>query len=206
MKTCGGSSTVEQSLFQVEDGGPTPTSPLQLQLKEISKLTAKRFYKRWHYLGDTGFISTINYGAYFDGELVGVISYGCPNATEMKGYFDRFHQKGWWEIKRLAMTDNCPKNSESRFIAISLKLLRKFNNVVGVVTLADSKVGHVGTIYKASGFKYLGLSAPKKDFYINGKIQQRGKVKGIDGEWRDRSQKHKFVLTFNLPPHTKFIN
>lgn len=206
MKTCGGSSTVEQSLFQVENGGPTPTSPLQLHIEEVSKLTAKNFYKKWHYLGTTGFISSVNFGAYYSGELVGVISFGSPNATEMKGYFDRFNQDGWWEIKRLAMTDNCPKNSESRFIAISIKLLRKWRKVVGIVTLADSKVGHTGTIYRASGFKYLGLSAPKKDFYINGKIQQRGKVKGITGEWRERSQKHKFIKTYpikNLDKHER---
>lgn len=114
----------------------------------------------------------------------------------MDGYFDRYTQDGWWEIKRLAMTDDCPKNSESRFIAISIKLLIKSHKVKGIVTLADDGVGHCGTIYKASGFDYLGLSSPKKDFYVDGKIQQRGKTKGVDGEWRDRSIKHKYIKTF----------
>jgi hypothetical protein len=194
---CGDSSLVEQSLFQEEEGGAIPTSPLQLFIKPINKLTAEKFYKKWHYLGNTGFLSSINYGAYFEDQIVGTISYGSPNATEMAGYFDRYNQSGWWEIKRLAMTDDCPKNSESRFIAISIKLLRKDNIVKGIVTLADDGVGHKGTIYKASGFKYIGLSAPKKDFYINGKIQQRGKTKGIEGDWIDRSRKHKFVKIFN---------
>jgi hypothetical protein len=196
-KTCGDGVKVTYPLFQEEEGGAIPTSPLQLFIKEINKLTSKNFYKKWHYLGDSSFISTINYGAYYDDRLVGSISYGSPNATEMKGYFDRNHQDGWWEIKRLAMIDSCPKNSESRFIAISIKILRKTFKVVGIVTLADSGVGHVGTIYQASGFKYLGLSDPKKDFFIDGNIQQRGKVKGVKGEWRDRSRKHKFVKVFN---------
>ena len=186
----------EYPLFQEEAGGAVPTSPLKLKVRTIDKMTTSNFYRKWHYLGKTGFISTINFGAYYDGELVGAISYGSPNATEMKGYFDRFTQKGWWEIKRLAMTDGCPKNSESRFIAISIHLLRKLYQVKGIVTLADDGVGHIGTIYKASGFTYLGLSAPKKDFYVGGKIKQRGKTKGVIGEWRDRSRKHKFVKQF----------
>jgi len=194
--TCGGDAKVAYPLFLEEKGGAVPTSPLQLFVKRISKLTASKFYERWHYLGKSGFISTINYGAYYDGWIVGAISYGAPNATEMKGYFDRHNQEGWWEIKRLAMTDSAPKNCESRFIAVSTRLLRKSAKVIGIVTLADSGVGHVGTIYKASGFTYLGLSAPKKDFYVNGKIQQRGKTKGKKGEWRDRSQKHQFIKQF----------
>ena len=190
---CVGSSIVEQSLFQVEDGGAIPTSTLQLRLKEINKLTASNFYKRWHYLGETDFISTINYGAYYDGWLVGVISYGSPNAKKMRGLYDENTQDGWWEIKRLAMTDDMPKNSESRFIAISTKLLRKSFKVVGMITLADDGVGHTGTIYRASGFEYKGLTAKKSDYVKDGKKVQRGKVSGTGGEWVDRSQKHLFV-------------
>jgi hypothetical protein len=193
---CGDSLKIEQATFQLEGGGVTPTSPLQLLVKVVNRLTARNFYKKWHYLGDTGFVSTINYGAYYEGLIQGVISFGSPNATELNGYFDRYNQEGWWEIKRLAMTDDCIKNSESRFIAIAVKLLRKCFNVIGIVTYADDGVGHRGIIYKASGFKYLGLTDVKKDFWVNGRIKQRGKTKNINGEWRDRSRKHLFIKAF----------
>ena len=185
---------VEQPLFQVEDGGSNPTSPLQLFCRPVNKLTAKNFYKKWHYLGDQGFLSTVNYGAYFDGYIVGVITFAGVSAVEtIKGIFGTSEQKGFWEIKRLAMTDGCPKNSESRFIAVSIRLLRKAYLTKAIITYADTAQGHEGTIYKASGFKYLGLTDEKKDFVVNGKIQQRGKTKGVKGEWVDRSRKHKFV-------------
>jgi hypothetical protein len=71
--------------------------------------------------------------------------------------------------------------------------------VKGIVTYADDGQGHQGTIYKASGFKLLGMTAPKKDFWVNGKIQQRGKTRGINGEYRDRSRKWLFVKDFRLP-------
>jgi hypothetical protein len=197
MIICGDSSKAEQSLFQTIDGGAIPTSPLQLFIKEINKETAKTAYRNWHYLGKKGFISVVSYGAYFDNWLVGAISFHPPSSEEtVKGIFGNTDQVGIWEIGRLAMSDNCPKNSESRFIAISIKLLRRNYTVKAVITYADTSQGHLGTIYKASGFEYMGLTAPKNDFWINGKIQERGKTKGLEGEWKNRPRKHKFIKYF----------
>lgn len=193
---CVDSSTVELPLFQEEDGGSSPTSALQLYFREIGAPTAAKAYRAWHYLGDQGFVSQINFGAYWEGKLEGAITYGPPNATDLAGYWDRHAQGDWWEIKRLVMSPLCPKNSESRFIAITTKLLRKLATVKGIVTYADDGQGHQGTIYKASGFTALGMTAPKKDFWVDGKVQQRGKTKGVDGEWRDRSRKWLFIKDF----------
>ena len=47
-------------------------------------------------------------------------------------------------------------------------------------------------------FQYYGLSAPKKDFYYaDGTKHSRGSVKGSDGEWRDRSRKHRYLMVFD---------
>ena len=194
---CADSTLVVRPLFQEEEGGSIPTSTLQLVFRRIDPAAAMVAYKRWHYLGDTPFISQVNFGAYFEQTFQGAISYGPPNATDLEGYFDRFTQDGWWEIKRLCLSPICPKNSESRFIAITSRLLKRYCLVKGIVTYADDAQGHQGTIYKASGFKALGLTAPKKDFLVDGKIQQRGKTKGIEGEWIHRSRKWLFLKQFD---------
>ena len=187
----------EQLSFQTTDGGSIPTSPLQLFAREVNRATANVFYRRWHYLGDTPFIAAIHYGAYYNGLCQGVISFGSPNAKKLKGYYDEYTQGGWWEIKRLAMRDACPKNSESRFIAVSLRLLRKTFTVKGIVTLADSAQKHTGVIYKASGFKYLGLTAYKTDYQLeNGKLLQRGKPTKYRGNWIPRARKHLYIKVF----------
>lgn len=196
MSLCGDSSTAELPLFQGGDGGAIPTSPHQLLFKPISSKTALIAYKEWHYLKDTIFLSQINFGSYFNGIICGAISYGPPNATELKGYWDRHNQLGWIEIKRLVMSPICPKNSESRFIGYTIKHIRKHNKIKGIVTYADDSQGHRGTIYKATGFIYLGKTDAKKDFWVNDKIQQRGKTIGIKGEWRPRSAKHLFIKDF----------
>ena len=197
-KICGGSLTAEQSLFQVANGGSSPTSPLQLELMEISRSRAEQCYAKWHYLGDTKFISTFDVGVLFGGKLYGAISFGSPNAKIMDGLYTPETQNGWWEIKRLALSDDLPKNSESRVIAIAIKLIRKAREVKGIITYADDGVGHIGTIYKATGFKYMGLTAPKSDFFVRDKPIQRGPVAHLDGEWRTRSRKHLFVKKYDL--------
>jgi hypothetical protein len=193
---CADSLMAELPLFQEEDGGSIPTSALQLQFREIGANTAAKAYAKWHYLGDQCFVSQISFGAYWNRKMEGAISYGPPNATDLAGFWDRNSQGEWWEIKRLVLSPICPKNSESRFIAITIKMLKKIAIVKGVVTYADDSQGHQGIIYKASGFKSLGMTAPKKDFWVDGRCQQRGKTKGINGEWRERSRKWLFIKDF----------
>jgi len=42
------------------------------------------------------------------------------------------------------------------------------------------------------------LTDPKKDFYYaDGTKHSRGKVKGVEGEWRDRSRKHRYLMVYD---------
>jgi hypothetical protein len=42
------------------------------------------------------------------------------------------------------------------------------------------------------------MTAAKNDFWVDGKIKQRGKTTGISGEWRPRTRKWLFVKRFDL--------
>jgi hypothetical protein len=189
MNKCGDSIEVMCPLFPEEDGGSIPTSPLQLRFEVVNVNTAAIAYRQWHYLSDVGFMSQINFGAYFNGILHGAVSYGPLSAPELTGYWDRSRksQFGWYEIKRLAMSPDCPRNSESRFIGKTILLLRKRCVVKGIVTYADTAQGHVGTIYKATGFLNAGLTVARKDF----RGRRNSKIEG-----RHRSQKYLFIKAF----------
>ena len=55
-----------------------------------------------------------------------------------------------------------------------------------------------GIIYRSCNFKYYGLTDSKKDFYFaDGTKHSRGSVKGVDGEWRDRTRKHRYLMVFD---------
>jgi hypothetical protein len=187
---------VKQEAFQFSDGGATPTSTLQLHLKLIRSQLALNIYAQWHYLGSTSFIGSIHFGVWFEGQWLGAISYGPPSAMDFDPYWTRTTQAGWWDIKRLALSPRCPKNSESRIIAISIRLLRGMELVRGIITYADTAQNHEGIIYKAAGFQALGLSDQKCDYVIDGSVQQRGSVKGKNGQWIPRSRKFVFIKYF----------
>lgn len=201
MKSCDDSVVATRSLFQTRDGSSILTSPHQLHIQQITHREASGCYEAWHYLGATEFMSTYNFGVFFGDDLLGCISYGIPNAHSIIGIYNRYTQDGWWEIKRFALSSRCPKNSESRIIAVSIKILRKLEKVKGVLTYADTSVGHTGTIYKASGFTYKGLTAQKTDLFIDGKkVGKKGQYRRAQGtekeSWLKRSRKHLFIKDF----------
>ena len=92
-------------------------------------------------------------------------------------------------------------NITSWFVARCIRELRKQEKVRALLSYADTDY-HNGIIYRALSFDYYGLTDPKKDFYIkqaNGRYlkHSRGKIKGLEGEWRDRTRKHRYLKVFD---------
>lgn len=190
---------VARPSIQKAGGGSIPTSPHQLRIYPIEKHEAKSAYALWHYLGHKGFLASYNYGVFFGAKLVGSISYGIPNAKNIKGLYTQKTQGEFVELTRLALSPDCPKNSESRVIGVTLRMIKK-RGYKGVITYADTAQGHTGVIYRATNFDYRGLTAQKTDLWIDGKPV--GKLKGVKfselkGIWVKRSRKHLFVMIFD---------
>jgi len=73
------------------------------------------------------------------------------------------------ELRRMALLDSCPPNSESFFLGKVHKWLRDNTTVERVISYSDKSVGHRGTIYRASNYKLVGETAPSKHVWWNGK-------------------------------------
>ena len=154
----------EQNLFQSQDGGSIPTSPLQIFLKEIDNSTAKVFCFSWHYSKTCPPCKYI-FGAFYNNFLIGIIAFGQPAMRNQSQCYNAV-----LELRRLCLIDKAPKNSESRFISVALKLLRKKGIKGNIISLADPEHGHTGMIYRAANFKYLGLErgGGSRKIIING--------------------------------------
>lgn len=63
-------------------------------------------------------------------------------------------------LARLWLSEECPKNSESRVLGIVLRHLKRDGRWKLLLSYADPAAGHVGTIYQASGWLYLGQGVP----------------------------------------------
>ena len=69
----------------------------------------------------------------------------------------------------MACLDNAPCNSESYFLGQIIKWITCNTKYDNVLSYSDLTVGHVGTIYKASNFKKVGVTTPTKYIEWNGK-------------------------------------
>lgn len=178
-------------------------------IKLIEKSECKDLLKKYHYLSNIsrGFKSGKNYGLFHNDILCGVCIFtGFPVPELVVGCFglDKSDQDGLYELSRLCLEPEIQKeehNLASWFVARCIRDLRKNNNVRAILSYADTHF-HKGTIYRALNFKYYGLTTPKKDFWIKQedgtfKKLSRGKSKGVEGEWRDRSRKHRFLITYD---------
>ena len=182
-------------------------------IDRVRKSDAADLLLRYHYLKDISksFKSGYNYGLYKKndfsplniGGIQGVCIFtGLPVPEIAKGAFglERHEQQGLFELSRLCIhpdTQQGEYNITSWFVSKAIKRLRKDTEVKAIISYADSD-RHSGTIYRACNFMYCGLSDAKKDFYYaDGTKHSRGKVKGAEGEWKDRSRKHRYVMIFD---------
>lgn len=179
------------------------------KVERVDKNAAAGILLRYHYLKDIskGFKSGYNYGLFYKDKLVGVVIYtGFPVPELVKGMFglERTDQKGMFELSRLCLEPSeqaKEHNLASFFVAKTIKMLREDTDVRCILSYADNNF-HKGTVYRALGFDYYGLTAKKTDFWFEQKDgtfikHSRGKIKGTAGEWRPRSQKHRFVKVYD---------
>lgn len=129
-------------------------------LKVIPSKTANEFVKRYHYSGKVVQNSTLHLGAFLNGKLGGVMQYGNPIdkrkvlplvSTDNKSINAKWNEM--LELNRMAFSPILPRNSESRCISVSIRLIRKHApQVKWILSFADGTQCGDGTIYRASGF------------------------------------------------------
>ena len=132
----------------------------EIIVKVIPSKIANEFVKKHHYSGKVVNNSQLHFGCFLDEKLHGVMSYGCPFMKEK--VLSLVENTGWnemLELNRMAFDDYLPKYSESRCIAISIKLLKKnAPHIKWILSFADATQCGDGTIYRASGFELTGIT------------------------------------------------
>lgn len=132
---------------------------LDVQLKVIPSSIANPFVRRIHYSGKVVNNSCLHFGAFLDGKLHGVMSFGPPtDKRKVLGLVQGTPWNGMLELNRMAFDDCLPRNSESRCISLAMKLLKKnAPRVKWVLSFADGCQCGDGTIYRASNFILTGI-------------------------------------------------
>jgi hypothetical protein len=185
----------------------------EFYIDRVNKEDIKELLYTYHYLKDESkdFKSGFNYGLYRNtvtdilrvGSCLGACVFtGLPVPEIAVGAFglQRNEQEGIYELSRLCIHPDVQKeeyNITSWFVSRCIRRFRKDAPVRAILSYADSN-HHTGVIYRACNFQYYGLTDPKKDFYYaDGTKHSRGSVKGKEGEWRERSRKHRYLMIFD---------
>ena len=131
----------------------------EIVVKVIPSNIAREFIKKYHYSGKVVNNSNLHFGAFLDGKLHGVMSYGNSlDKAKMMKLVDGTNWNDFLELNRMAFDDYLPRNAESYCIAKSIKLIKKnAPHIKWIVSFADGCSCGDGTIYRASNFILTGI-------------------------------------------------
>lgn len=98
------------------------------------------------------------YKLLFGGALVGGMIFGQLSTTAWKKY--GADERDVVELRRLVTVDGLPKNTLSTFLSYGIRDLKKNSDYKIAISYADPHHSHVGFIYQATNWTYMGKTSP----------------------------------------------
>lgn len=133
-------------------------------VKPITRMDCTPYIMERHYAKRFPSVSYA-YGLFLGGELVGCVTFRTPACSPVrKGLAGPENAKYVIELNRLCLKEN-RKNEASMLVAKAIKLLPKPKIII---SYSDTAQGHTGIVYQACNFMYVGLSAKRTDWKIQG--------------------------------------
>lgn len=142
------------------------------KIKEISKAETLEMIKKYHYSNTLPKLNKHFVGFFLDEKLVGVVTlgWGTRPLHTIKKIFPSLETKDYYEIGRMCMTEEMPRNSESQMISKLIKWIKQNEpNIKVLFTWADGIMGKVGYVYQSCSFLYGGYSMT--DIYLKDGIK-----------------------------------
>ncbi len=192
-------------------------------VRKVSRSECADFILNIHYAHRWPSISYV-YGLYDGKELIGVVTYGTPPSSTLRnGIAGKEYANYVIELNRLVLKYN-RKNEASFLVGNSLRLLQRDRGDSIVVSFADTEQGHLGIVYRATNFKYYGLSAKRTDWKVKGKEHLHGQTiadefrgvpnrsqamrdkYGEDFYLKDRPRKHRYIYLIGSHKFKKNVN
>jgi hypothetical protein len=170
-----------------------------LKVAPISQADAATLVKRLHYSGSVVQNSVLHLGVFYDGLLEGVMQFGPSlDKKRIQGLVADTSWHGFLELNRMAFSDRLPRNSESRALAVAMRIIRKhYPHIDWIISFADGTQCGDGTIYRAAGFLLTGLRPNKTILKLpNGRIvtdltlNVSQKTTGRNAGWWKRNGAH----------------
>lgn len=159
----------------------------QMKVKEISRAFAREYIATFHYSKTFPDSTLYCYGGYLNDRLCGIVCYGMGcGKNQYTAIIPNIENGTYIELTRLWCVNDMPKNTESKLISESLKLLPKKIKIV--LSFADESKGHCGIIYQATNWYYLGKNKGSTILENDKGIKKHGRLVGV---YRQRHSEYK---------------
>jgi len=145
-------------------------------VRPVSIEVARRIIETYHYAAGASNTATYLHGLFragdfFDEQCAGVAWWIPPTRSAAEATFPHNWQ-GVLCLSRLAIKPGIPQNACTFLLSRSRKLIDR-QAWPCLVTYADEWQGHMGNIYRADNWQYVGLTKPERTYQINGRLVAR---------------------------------
>jgi len=161
------------------------------KVKSIKSEVCKDWLLNKHYAKRQCSIS-FSFGLFDNKILIGILTIGKPASNPLCiGVCGKENTQFVYELNRLCVNDNLPKNTLSFFVSQCLKMLPKMI----LVSYADTSMNHNGYIYQATNWIYTGKTKERTDIGKENGKHSRHYDKTIDYKLNRifRSSKHRYI-------------
>lgn len=153
----------------------------EMQVEPCDLSAVAEFVETHHYLKSVrGLVPDLCFRVQYKNQTIGAAIFG---RSAMNSTIAKYSENGKFrltELRRFVMVDDTPKNSESFVLAQMFRELRK-RGIERILSYANPSHGHVGTIYRATGFRLLGQSARSRVIvYRNHRFSTRSIERHMD--------------------------
>lgn len=147
---------------------------MKLELKPVTYKACKFACQNWHYSKKIPASAIFRLGIFEDDIFKGIILFGKGASINIGSPFNLKHYE-ICELTRIALINHT--NPVSKIISIAIKILKKQNpSIKLIVSYADCGQSHLGIIYQASNWLYLGKTNIEYHYEITNLITKK-KVK-----------------------------
>lgn len=181
------------------------------EVRSIDPPFAKDFISKHHYAKGSSHTGVYFHGLidrWFD-ECLGVAIWLPPTRVAAETV-NRANWKRVLSLSRLAVAPGVPKNACSFLLSRSERLIRNDGEWLSLVTYADESQGHLGTIYRAANWTYVGKmpqtprwidpATGRQVSALSTKTRTKQQMKDLGYVLQGHFHKHKFVKHLRSVP------
>jgi hypothetical protein len=177
----------------------------------ISQTDAKTLIVRNHYSHSLPGGTKLSFGVILNSRLLGALTFGVGPYLGYK-LVNGATPDDAVTLTRLWLSDELPRNSESKVLGIALRSLKRDTSLKFILAYSDPAVGHLGTIYQATNWLYTGLSSATPLYDIGDGILHHSRSlahqlgshsiryltsQGINAKTVSQSAKHRYIYFLN---------